>query len=200
VAQEVAAWREERARQTDQPARFVLPDLAVQAIAHNQPRTRAALDQVRGLDQRHLRGQVPDQILAAVERGRSMPASRLQQAPVDEVDREMRPAVALAAAWVAQLARDQRIDAAVLATRGDLVAYLRTNGQSRLGKGWRAAMVGEPVSRLIGGDAALAFDGGGRLVLETRSRQPLPVPAGATPVGHAPVANGPVANGPADLS
>jgi ribonuclease D len=179
VAQEVAAWREERARQTDQPARFVLPDLALQAIAHSQPHTRAALGQVRGLDQRHLRGQVPDQILAAIERGRSLPENRLQLPPVEEVDREMRPAVALAAAWVAQLARDQRIDAALLATRGDLVAYIRSNGKSRLGHGWRAAMVGEPVSRLIRGDAALAFEGGGRLVLEIRSGQPLPVPVRA---------------------
>jgi ribonuclease D len=176
VAQEVTAWREERARLIDQPARFVLPDLALQAIAHSQPRTRAALDQIRGLDQRHLRGQAASEIMAAVERGRALPANRLQLPPVDEVDREMRPAVALAAAWVAQLARDQRIDAALLATRGDLVAFLKTNGQSRLGRGWRAAMVGEPVSRLIRGDAALAFDGGGRLVLEIRSGEPVPVP------------------------
>ena len=37
MAQEVAAWREQRARHIDQPARFVLPDLALQAIAHGQP-------------------------------------------------------------------------------------------------------------------------------------------------------------------
>ncbi len=93
--------------------------------------------------------------------------------PVDEVDRDMRPAVALAAAWVAQLARDQKIDAALLATRGDLVTYLRSEGSSRLARGWRATMVGEPLARLLHGDAALAFDGGGRLVLESRSYQPI---------------------------
>jgi ribonuclease D len=174
VAQEVAAWREDRARHVDQPVRFVLPDLALQAIAHGQPRSRAALKQTRGLDDRHLRGPVPEQLLDAIERGRQLPEKDLQLPPVDDVDRELRPAVALAAAWVAQLARDQRIDAALLATRGDLVAYLRANGHSRLGRGWRAAMVGEPVSRLLRGDAALAFDGAGRLVLETRSHQPLP--------------------------
>jgi ribonuclease D len=185
VAQEVGAWREERARATDQPPRFVLPDLALQAISHSQPRTRADLDQVRGLDQRHLRGQASGEILAAVARGRELPAGLIQLPPADVVDREMRPAVALAAAWVAQLARDQKIDAALLATRGDLVAFLRANGQSRLGRGWRAAMVGEPVSRLIRGDAALAFEGGGRLVLEMRSRHPLPVTNGAAPRGGA---------------
>jgi hypothetical protein len=34
-------------------------------------------------------------------------------------------------------------------------------------------MVGEPLARLLHGDAALAFDGGGRLVLEARSYRAL---------------------------
>jgi ribonuclease D len=58
VAQEVAAWRETKARQVDQPVRTVLPDLAAQAIAHNPPTSVAALSKVRGLDARHLRGGV----------------------------------------------------------------------------------------------------------------------------------------------
>jgi ribonuclease D len=173
VAQEVAAWRERRARAIDQPARFVLPDLAVQAIAHGQPPTVERLRQVRGLDSRHLRSTAIAEILAAIERGRRLPEAALQLPPVDEVDRDLRPAVALAAAWVAQLARDQKIDAALLATRSDLVTYLRSDGGSRLAHGWRVGMVGEPLARLLHGDAALAFDGGGRLVLEARSYRPL---------------------------
>jgi ribonuclease D len=173
VAQEVAAWREWRAREIDQPARFVLPDLAVQAIAHGQPATVAALRQTRGLDSRHLRGSVPAQVLAAIRRGRALPEEALNVPPVEEVDREMRPAVALAAAWVAQLARDWRIDAALLATRGDLVGYLRSEGNSRLSRGWRAVMVGEPLAKLVAGEAALAFNGRGQLVLEARSHLPV---------------------------
>jgi hypothetical protein len=85
----------------------------------------------------------------------------------------MRPAVALAAAWVAQLARDWHIDAALLATRSDLVSYLRGEETSRLAEGWRAALLGQPLGRLMGGEAALAFNGRGRLVLEARSHHPL---------------------------
>jgi ribonuclease D len=173
VAQEVAAWRELRARETDQPVRFVLPDLAVQAIAHSQPSTSPALRQIRGLDSRHLRGPVPEQILAAVDKGRRLPEGALQLPPVEEPERGMKPAVALAAAWVAQLARDQKIDASLLATRNDLVGYLRSESTSRLAQGWRASMVGQPLARLLHGDAALAFDGGGRLVLESRSYRPI---------------------------
>jgi ribonuclease D len=184
VAQEVAAWRERRARAVDQPARFVLPDLALQAIAHGQPVTRTALEAVRGLDQRHLRGPLAGEILAAVARGRNLGEDHLRLPPVDEVDRALRPAVALAAAWVAQLARDEHIDAALLATRSDLVAYLRGDERARLGRGWRAAMVGDPLAALVRGEAALAFDGGGRLVLEARSRRPLP-PGAPSPEGRA---------------
>ena len=115
--------------------------------------------------------------------GASSRRARLQLPPADEVDRNWRPAVALAAAWVAQLSRDERVDASLLATRADLVAFLAEEPGARLASGWRAGLVGKPLQRLVHGDAALAFEGGGRLVLETRSRQALfpavdPLPEG----------------------
>lgn len=174
VAQAVAAWREGRAQRLDQPLRSVLPDLAAQAIAHNPPTSLAGVAKVRGLDARYLRDGVAEEILAAVTEGRRLPEDRLELPPTDEVNRELRPAVALAAAWVSQLARDERIDAAVLATRADLATYLRGDPTARLRHGWRAELVGEQIARLVSGDAALAFDGHGGLILEARSRQPLP--------------------------
>ncbi|MDQ6614360.1 MAG: HRDC domain-containing protein [Actinomycetota bacterium] len=199
VAQEVAAWRELRAREVNQPVRFVLPDLGLQAIVHGQPVTVAALRAIRGLDGRHLRGDVPSQILAAVIRGRELPETALNLPPSDEVDRNWRPAVALAAAWIAQLARDERIDASLLATRVDLVAFLSEQPGSRLATGWRAELVGRQLARLVGGDAALAFEGAGRLVLETRSRQGLDTAAGSgrVPAGAVPAAAVPAAAVPA---
>lgn len=176
VAQEVAAWRESRAQRLDQPLRSVLPDLATQAIAHNPPASLAAVAKVRGLDARYLRDGLAEEILAAVAAGRRLPEDRIQLPPSDEVNRELRPAVALAAAWVSQLARDERIDAAVLATRSDLAAYLRGDPAARLRQGWRAELVGEQIGRLVSGDAALAFDGHGGLVLEARSHQPVTRP------------------------
>ncbi|HET9690048.1 MAG TPA: HRDC domain-containing protein [Acidimicrobiales bacterium] len=174
VAQEVAMWRELRARRLDVPVRQVLPDLALQAIAHNPPRTAAALAAIRGLDGRHLRGAVADEVLAAVERGRSLPASEVLAPPTDDVPRELRPAVALGQAWLAQVARDQEVEASLLATRAELSAYLRGDRTVRLARGWRAEMAGAALDALVGGEAALAFDGHGGLVLEARSRERLP--------------------------
>ncbi|MGH9124855.1 MAG: ribonuclease D [Acidimicrobiales bacterium] len=176
VAQEVSAWRERRAREVNQPVRFVLPDLALQAIVHGQPASLPALRAIRGLDGRHLKGSVPADILDAVAAGRQLQESALVVPPPEEVDRNWRPAVSLAAAWIAQLARDERIDASLLATRADLVSFLSRVPGSRLARGWRAELVGRQLSRLVAGDAALAFAGGGRLVLEARSYLPVGPP------------------------
>jgi ribonuclease D len=81
----------------------------------------------------------------------------------------MRPAVGLVSSWVSQLARDEDLDTALLATRSDLEALLRGDPDCRLATGWRAELVGEPIRRLVSGRASLAFDRDGGLVLEDRS-------------------------------
>jgi ribonuclease D len=172
VARSVAAWRERRAAAIDQPARFVLPDLAVIGIAQRPPKSLADLRKVRGLD-RHLRDDLGRQVLAAVEDGVAARTPVPDDTGGRELDRELRPAVGLVSAWISQLARDLEIDTALLATRADLEALLRGDDDARLAVGWRAELVGEPIRRLVEGEAALAFDGRGGLVLEARSRQPL---------------------------
>jgi ribonuclease D len=179
VAQEVSAWRERRAQAVDLPVRSVLPDLALQAIAHRPPATRDALYHLRGMDGRHLRPEVAGELLGAVQRGSALSVGELPLPPADDVPRELRAAVALLMAWIAQLARDERIDAALLATRSDLGAYLRGDPDARVGKGWRSILVAEPVRALVEGRAVLAFDGADRLVLEERSGQPFSSLGGA---------------------
>jgi ribonuclease D len=173
IAQELAAWRERRAQATDVPVRFVLADLAVAAIAQAAPTTVQQLNSVRGLSGRGVRGDVAEEILLAVARGKELPPDKLRLPSSDDIEREQRPAAALAAAWVAQLARQERIDATMLATRADLTAFLAGNADAKLRHGWRAQLVGAPLKRLVDGDAALVFDGNGGLLLEERSGRAL---------------------------
>jgi ribonuclease D len=165
VAQCVAAWRERRARRVDRPVRHVLPDLALVAIAERPPRTRGDLNRVRGLDGRHLRDGAGDELMAAVRAGVGLSDAELQVPPREGVDGTFRPAVTLASAWVSQLARDAELDPSLVATRADIEALVRGDESSRLLTGWRAELAGEPVRRLLEGNAALAFDGDGSLVL-----------------------------------
>ncbi len=173
IAQELGAWRERRAQATDVPVRFVLADLAVAGIAQAAPETVQQLNAVRGLSGRGVRGDVAEEILEAVARGKRLPPEKLRLPVSDDLEREQRPAAALAAAWVAQLARHEKIDATMLATRSDLTAFLAGSPDARLRHGWRAQLVGAPLAKLVRGDAALVFDGNGGLLLEERSGRPL---------------------------
>ncbi|HEY6532431.1 MAG TPA: HRDC domain-containing protein [Acidimicrobiales bacterium] len=172
VAQSVAAWRERRAATLDIPVRYVLSDMAVVGIAQRPPRNRGELDRIRGID-KGLRDDVASGLLAAVAAGADGPVPQLDEGPAGGVDRDLRPAVALISAWVSQLARDLQLDTTLLATRSDLEALLRGDPSARLAEGWRAEIVGEPIRRLLNGEAAVAFAGGGELVIEERSGRPL---------------------------
>jgi ribonuclease D len=173
VAQEVAAWRERRAASLDLPPRYVLADLALLGIASRPPKSDKDLDDIRGLDARALKGPVRTELLEAVERGRALPPGSIRFPSADDNERDLRAAITLAGAWVAQLGHDEAIDPALLATRSELTALLNGRPAGRVDEGWRAALVGARVRALAAGDAALAFDGKGGLLLEERSHKPV---------------------------
>jgi ribonuclease D len=180
VAQAVAAWREREAAANDMPVRQVLPDLAVLGIAQRQPTTIEELAQARGVDERHRRGRIGRDIVAAVAEGKRADPPPTPDS-VDELDRSKRPAITLVSAWVSQVARDARIDTALLATRADLVAILRGDPEARLAHGWRAELLGDGLRRLMEGHAGLTFDGKGslRLIDVEREREAMPSPEGS---------------------
>lgn len=171
AARSVAAWRERRAAELDQPVRFVLSDLAVVGVAQRRPKTLDELRKVRGVDERHARGKIGEGILAAVAAatGQSVPRS---SGPSYELDKKLRPAASLVAAWVSQLARDLEIETSLVATRADIESLLAGDPASRLAEGWRAELVGDRIRQLVSGEAALAFDPSGNLVLEDRAHPP----------------------------
>ena len=164
VARSVAAWRERRAMSVDSPVRQILPDLAILGIAQKQPQSVAELAHARGIDERHWRGNLGREIIAAVIEGMQNEV-HLPANDVEELDRNLRPAITLVSAWVSELARNEKIDTALLGTRGDIVALLRKDPDARLSIGWRAELLGDQVQRLVDGAAALTFDGKGGLRL-----------------------------------
>ena len=168
VACQVAAWREERARRLNLVPRMVMSDLAILAIAQRRPTTEAELQAVRGVDGRMLRGDQAQSVLAAVARGVNGPAPAPPSEVADMVDKRLVPVVPLAQALVAQSARDLGIEVSLLATRADIHRVLQGDESGRLGHGWRAEIVADPLKALVAGRLAVAFDPRGRLVFEPR--------------------------------
>jgi len=167
VAQAVAQWRELKAMGADIPVRRVLSDMALMAIAQKMPDTEAELLQARGVESRQVGGSVAREIVAAVIDGRGREV-KLPVSDLEDVERDLRPAITLISAWVAELARKNSIDVSLLCTRNDINALLRGQSDARLAHGWRAQILGDDIKRIISGHAGLSFDiKGGLRLLDT---------------------------------
>ena len=164
VAQAVASWRELRAQRLDTLPRFVLPDLALAAVVGRPPRTRDQLFALRGVNR--LPNDVARELLDVVEAGRQMPKEQLRLPEKYDDGPELDAAVALLVAYVAELARAERIEKQLLATRDDVKALVYGR-PSRLDSGWRAEVAGDALHRLLDGQAVIRLtDKGRRLKLE----------------------------------
>ena len=171
VLASLAEWRERRAMASDIPPRQVLPDLALQGIAQREPASISELAQSRGVDERHTRGAVGTEILAAVRLGQGKPLE-IPVSDSDDVDRHLRPAITLISAWLSEVARVQKIDNALLATRNDILAFIRQDQAARLLTGWRRDLVGSDLKSLLSGELGLSFDGHGGLKMMRGSVSP----------------------------
>ena len=173
VAQEVAAWRERTAAESNRPRRQVLSDLGLLAISQRPPHNEAELRRARGVDGRHLAQGRAAELLAAIRRGLDLPLDRIRMPSSGREAQAPAGAVAVCSGLVRQIADDLDFDQTLLATRAD-ISQLLCNEPSRLDDGWRRAIVGDPLRRLIAGEVAAAFDRRGHLVLEERSHRPVP--------------------------
>jgi ribonuclease D len=180
VAQEVAAWRERTAAESNRPRRQVLSDLGLLAISQRPPRNADELRRARGVDGRHLAQGRAAEILSAIQRGLDLPAELVCMPSEGRDAQAPAGAVAVCSGLVRQIADDLDFDQALLATRAD-ISQLLSNEPSRLDTGWRRTIVGDPLRRLIEGEVAAAFDRRGHLVLEERSHRPVPAPGDPAP-------------------
>ena len=164
VAQAVGQWREERAMRGDHPPRRVMSDMALLGIAQRVPKNVEELASTRGVDDRHLSSEFCKEIMTAIREG-AQHTVELPSHESDDVEKWARPALTLITAWVGELARKNKIDATLLATRSDISAFLRKSPDARLTQGWRAAVVGEDLNRILSGTVGLSVDRDGHLKL-----------------------------------
>jgi len=168
----VAAWRESRAARLDLPVRYVLSDLALAAVVQASPASQTALAAVRGVDSRAMSPATGAELLEVINKARLKPPQvpRNSRGP----DRShLQPVVSLVSAWLSQVARDDQLDPALVATRADLAAFLEAEPGARLGAGWRYERYGSRVEELMTGKAAVALEPEGKLRIEQRSGLPL---------------------------
>ena len=171
AAQQLAAWRERSAQNRNIPVRHVLPDLAIVALAQKAPSDPADVGRTRGLERRGVSKRDAAEIVEVIAEAKDMPPPPTQPRKANGGP-DLRPAVTLIAAWMSQYADDMNLDPAMLGSRSDIEEFVRS-GESRLAHGWRHDLAGSAIRSLLAGDAAVAFDGDGRVVVEKRSHVPI---------------------------
>ncbi len=171
AAQQLAAWRERSAQDRTIPVRHVLPDLAIVALAQKAPSDPADVGRTRGLERRGVSKRDAAEIVEVISEAKDMPPPPTQPRKANGGP-DLRPAVTLIAAWMSQYADDMNLDPAMLGSRSDIEEFVRS-GESRLAHGWRHDLAGSAIRSLLAGDAAVAFDGDGRVIVEKRSHVPI---------------------------
>jgi len=149
----------------DKPVRRILADEALLLLAEKPPRSARDMPTSRLFDARRLSAETMEAMLAAVGRGLELAPGAVRLPPDDNLPPHLQPLATLLSAWVAQQSRDLSIDGALISTRTDIESFLRQVPDNRLASGWRAEMVGSTVGRIVAGEAAVAYDSAGRLVL-----------------------------------
>jgi ribonuclease D len=160
VLAELAAWREQAARERDRPASWIVPDRTLIEIARRQPGERATLGKERGLPDR-MRDADLDAMLAAMERGRERAAMPLPAGPPAKIAARVDALTPLAATVVATRAVAAGMASTLIATRDEIASHLAgvlgaTTSASPLASGWRYELAGRAVEDLAHGRLALA--------------------------------------------
>jgi ribonuclease D len=150
---ELAAWREETARERNLPPRRICIDPVLMELAQRPKSTVAALSGVRGLSEGQVR-RFGRGLLEALGRGAGQPRPALTRAPI--LPQEMAPTVDFLLLCLRSLAADMQISPLRLANRADVTA-LALQGERApvpLLRGWRREAVGEALLAILQGKAA----------------------------------------------
>lgn len=148
LLRELAAWREEDARQRDWPRGHVMPDDLLVTLAVREPADRAALAEVPGFP-RNMPDQVVGRLLDAVAQGLSLPDSGCPQPSSDDPSlwKKLKSQSDRLLAHISAACTAHGIDPALVASRADADSYVRLLAEGAatashpLAQGWRQAFV-----------------------------------------------------------
>lgn len=159
LVQALAAWRESQAIALNQPRKWILSDEGLLALAKQPKRDVENLFKLKDLNPSLIRqfGEqwitLIDQVLAQPETWPAAPIKAAQTSAQEDV------LINLLQAYALQIALDYHLNTSTLFQRKDLLALVRGQDNTALHHGWRYALVGRDLMRLINGEACLNVHG-----------------------------------------
>ncbi len=160
VLRSVAGWRETQARKKNLPKQWIMKDEALIEIARRKPINQETLEDIRGVSLPS-HGKVADQLLQAVQEGLSVPDADLPELP-DRGPKNLADdsIVKLMGVLVRNRSAEHGIAVSLLASAQDLESLAAgERGHNPLLQGWRKAMIGDALLKLLRGELSLRVQG-----------------------------------------
>ncbi len=151
ILKELAAWREERAEQSDRPRKWILSDDILLDMARQQPSTAADIKEIRGINpdrsQKH-----HDTWLELIKKGKAIPEAEWPElARANKPSPNQNALIDLLMLVIQIQAKQHKITAAVIATR-KRVADMVLAGETSISDDWRGALVNDEIAAVIAGE------------------------------------------------
>lgn len=172
VLRELAAWREETARERNLPRRTIFTDEGLLDLARFQPDNRAKAQKLRRLNPGQF-NRYFDALMAAIRRGQNLPQDQWPEKPSAERSDIPTGLLELCQALLRTTAEQHDIASSVLATSADLqqlITQRRTADRLEIPllHGWRYEVAGRHLEALLEGRMAVVVGRDGNLVFSER--------------------------------
>jgi ribonuclease D len=142
-ARVLAAWREQRAVNSDKPRGWILSDKALLHMAEQNPARLAALNDINDMPQGLIRNQGERLLNVITDANKALASGTVSyQQIVPDRDKDKALLKKLSAIVRAE-AEKLGIANEVLGSKRDIQALIRGEGNSRITNGWRNALIGE---------------------------------------------------------
>lgn len=171
VLRELAIWREQRAKASDRPRRWILKDEVLCDIARRSPGDLPGLEKIRGLEGRVIK-QHGEALLKLVQKARRTPP---ESWPLRPEGRRLSLAqdalVDMLMAVLRLRAVENDVTPSVLASRKDLEALVSGCRDVPIQHGWRGELAGHDLQAVLGGEKILIVEQGQLVIKDPSSTQ-----------------------------
>jgi ribonuclease D len=157
VLRELAAWREERAEQSDRPRKWILSDEILLDLSRQQPSNKNEIGQIRGINPERSSSN-HDIWLDLIKKGQNTSESEWPELPRSKKPSPNQNALIDLLMLVVQIqAKKHNIMPTVIATRKQLATMVQA-GATKLTDDWRGELVNDEIARIMSGEMLIGVE------------------------------------------
>ena len=157
VLQQLASWREQYAKQSNRPRKWIIPDDVLIDIARRCPTSVEAMEKIRGWNS--YTKKFANDILQQIQHAKSIPEDRwpsLEHAAVLTVEQDAMVDFLMGIVRMSALKND--VTPALLATRKDLEHLVLGRKDINVLSGWRYELAGKELLEFLNGKKAIVVE------------------------------------------